>query len=148
MTILVINGPNLNMVGQRDSKHYGSLTLGKINELLAKKAEKMGSRLVFFQSNHEGAIIDFLQKEARTASGILINPGALTHYGFSLRDALADTALPVVEVHLSDISRREAFRKIDVLDGIVIDKIVGLKEKSYIVGIKKLIHAIQRQQSL
>lgn len=148
MKILVINGPNLNMLGKRDPKHYGSQTLDQISFQLDNVAKSLGASLIFFQSNHEGAIIDFLQKEARFASGILINPGALTHYGYSLRDALVDTGLPIVEVHLSDISKREEFRKIDVLKGIVLHIVMGKREKSYIEGLEKLIHYIRKKSSL
>lgn len=147
MKILVINGPNLNMLGKRDPKHYGRLTLQQINARLIRLSERSDVKLVFFQSNHEGALIDFLQKETGNADGILINPGALTHYGYSLRDALADINLPVVEVHLSDIESRENFRKIDVLDGIVAAKITGRKGESYIVGLKKLIAFIKKHES-
>lgn len=143
MIILVINGPNLNMLGKRDNKIYGSLTLSDINVLLSKKAEKKNIRLQFFQSNHEGEIVDFLQRESENFSGILINPGALTHYGYSLRDALADTKLPVIEVHLSDTDNREDFRRTDVLSGIVIDNIKGLKEESYLLGLERLVLYIQ-----
>ncbi len=147
MRILVINGPNLNMLGQRDPKHYGRLTLRQINTRLIRLAEPLGIKLSFFQSNHEGAIIDFLQKETKDTDGILINPGALTHYGYSLRDALADTNLPVVAVHLSDIASRENFRKIDVLDGIAAAKITGRKEDSYVEGLKKIIAFIKKHES-
>ncbi|MBI2430551.1 MAG: 3-dehydroquinate dehydratase [Candidatus Levybacteria bacterium] len=143
MRILVLNGPNLNMLGKRYEKHYGTVTLSDINTMLGKIAAQHNCKLVFFQSNHEGALIDFLQKEAGKSDGILVNPGALTHYGYSLRDALVDTKLPIVEVHLSDITKREDFRKIDVLDGIVVKRIMGLKEKSYIVGLEKLIKHIK-----
>lgn len=144
MKILVINGPNLNMLGKRNKKHYGTLTLSAINDVLKKTATEKNCELLFFQSNHEGALIDFVQKHARNTDGILINPGALTHYGYSLRDALIDTKLPIVEVHLSDITKRESFRKIDVLDGIVIKRVMGLKEKSYTEGLKELIAYIKK----
>jgi len=134
------------MLGERSHHHYGTLTLEQINELLQKKATELKADLVFFQSNHEGAIIDFLQKEAESSDGILINPGALTHYGYSLRDALEDTKLPIVEVHLSDISQREDFRKIDVLNGIVIKTIMGLKEKSYLLGLETLVTHLLLQE--
>lgn len=147
MKILVINGPNLNMLGIRNPKHYGSLTLLQINNRLVRFAKPQGVTLEFFQSNHEGAIIDFIQKHAKSASGILINPGALTHYGYSLRDALVDAKLPIVEVHLSDLNRREAFRKIDILDGIVIQKIQGLKERSYLKGMKILIKFLKKKKN-
>jgi len=148
MRILVINGPNLNMLGKRAPRHYGELTLEEINGMLQKKARKLKVDLVFFQSNHEGELIDFLQKEAEKAEGILINPGALTHYGYSLRDALVDTKLPIVEVHLSDIRNREDFRKMDVLKGIVIKNIIGLKEKSYLSGLETLVSYLKRKSRL
>lgn len=147
MKILVINGPNLNMLGKRDAKHYGMLTLEQINKRLADLTKDLKVNLVFFQSNHEGEIIDFLQKESVNAAGILINPGALTHYSYSLRDALVDTNLPIVEVHLSDLNKREEFRKIDVLDGIVVKKIMGLREKSYFLGLEILINYIKKHES-
>lgn len=139
MTILIINGPNLNMLGTRDPAQYGTVTWGDITRLLDQKGNEMGITLKYFQSNHEGALVDYLQKEARYAQGILINPGALTHYGYSLRDALVDTRLPIVEVHLSDIANREPFRKIDVLDGIVKERFMGQKEQSYVLGLETLL---------
>lgn len=144
MNILVINGPNLNMLGIRNTSVYGNKTLAQINLMLQNAAGRLRCSLAFFQSNHEGEIIDFLQKKSsRSSSGILINPGALTHYGFSMRDALEDTGLPIVEVHLSDISNREDFRKIDVLDGIARVCITGQKEQSYILGLEALIKEIR-----
>ncbi len=140
MKILVINGPNLNMLGSRDPAQYGTVTLAQIMALLEEEAVKLGCRLIFFQSNHEGALIDTLQQTQ--CDGILINPGALTHYGYSLRDALSDKVLPIIEVHLSDILSREEFRKIDVLEDIVIDRIMGMKEQSYILGLQKLVSHI------
>ncbi len=148
MKILIINGPNLNMLGRRESKHYGTFTLEQINNHLISLAKTLGASLSFFQSNHEGAIIDFLQKDSsRIAGGILINPGALTHYGYSLRDALIDLNLPTIEVHLSDINNRDTFRKTDVLDGIVLDKISGMKERSYLIGLEKLVEQIKKNES-
>lgn len=146
MRILVINGPNLNMLGKRNRNHYGTLSLDSINNELKNIAHKKGVEIEFFQSNHEGSIIDFLQKEtSRNASGVLINPGALTHYGYSLRDALFDLNLPIAEVHLSNINNREVYRKIDVLDGISIALVVGKKERSYYIGLEKLIKYINKQ---
>lgn len=145
MKILVINGPNLNMLGKRDPSIYGSVSLDSINKQLAKIAQSKKINLVYFQSNHEGAIIDFLQKESsRNADGILINPGALTHYGYSLTDSLADARIPIVEIHLSDINNREDFRKIDVLNGIVIKKISGKRERSYYIGLDYLIKFLKK----
>lgn len=144
MKILVINGPNLNLLGIRDSAMYGSMTLVQINKLLKKHAKEKNINLIFFQSNHEGAIIDFMQKQH--AQGILINPGALTHYGYSLRDAIADTGLPTVEVHLSDIEKREQYRKIDVFTGVVRARIMGHKEQSYMLGLTKLLEVISYER--
>ncbi|MBI1919343.1 3-dehydroquinate dehydratase [Candidatus Microgenomates bacterium] len=144
MKILVLNGPNLNMLGRRSVKHYGVLTLIDIKKLLVNLAQELGVKLVFFQSNHEGALVDAIQKYRGKVDGIMINPGALTHYGYSLRDSLEDAKVPVVETHLSDITKREAFRKKDVLTGIVVDRIMGLKEQSYLVGLKKLIKHIKK----
>lgn len=144
MKILVLNGPNLNNLGKRKKELYGMKTLDEINTILKSIAEKYNCELLFFQSNHEGQLIDFIQKETINAQGILINPGALTHYGYSLRDALIDTQLPIVEVHLSNILEREDFRKTDVLDGIVIERVMELKEKSYEIGLTKLIEYIKK----
>lgn len=144
MKILVLNGPNLNMLGTRNPKHYGRLTLTKINNLLSQKAKKVGAKLIFFQSNHEGTFIDFLQKESKKAQGILINAGALTHYSYALRDALEDTNLPIIEVHLSDISKREDFRKIDVIKDIAKEVVMGQKEKSYLIALERLLSYLKK----
>jgi len=147
MKILVINGPNLNMLGRRDIEHYGTDTLESIEQALIEKGEALGCELAFFQSNHEGSIIDFLQEEADAADGILINPGALTHYGYSLHDALVDSGLPVVEVHLSDIHAREKWRKISVISDVAIKQISGLKTQSYLLGLEALVEHIRSGES-
>jgi 3-dehydroquinate dehydratase-2 len=146
MKILVINGPNLNMLGRRDPEHYGTDTLESIEQKLTEKGRALGSELVFFQSNHEGALIDFIQEKAAEAEGILINPGALTHYGYSLHDALVDAGLPVVEVHLSDIKGREKWRQISVISDVVIKQISGLKAESYIAGLEALVNHIRSEK--
>lgn len=142
MKILVMNGPNLNMLGVRDQHHYGNITLAQIYAMLEEIAKNEKVTVTFFQSNHEGALIDYLQENRTKLDGILINPGALTHYGYGLRDALSDTKLPIVEVHLSNILERETFRKTDVIEDIVVERIMGLKEQSYVQGLKKLIRYI------
>ena len=142
MKILVINGPNLNMLGRRDTEHYGTDTLQSIERSLLEKGKELGCKLSFFQSNHEGALIDFIQKEAEGASGILINPGALTHYGYSLHDALLDAGLPVIEVHLSDIQNREDWRKISVISDIATSQVSGFRANSYLMGLEALIKHI------
>ncbi len=146
MKILVINGPNLNMLGRRDREHYGTDTLESIEQALIEKGKALGCELIFFQSNHEGGIIDFIQEKASGADGILINPGALTHYGYSLHDALVDSGLPVVEVHLSDIHAREEWRKISVISDVAIKQISGLKTKSYLSGLEALVNHIRSQK--
>ncbi len=142
MKILVINGPNLNMLGRRDAEHYGSDTLPSIERALIEKSQSLGCELIFFQSNHEGAIIDFIQGNTDEADGILINPAALTHYGYSLHDALLDAGLPVVEVHLSDIHTREEWRKLSVIADLAIKQVSGLKKQSYILGLEALVEHI------
>ena len=143
MRILVINGPNLNMLGKRDPEHYGVQTLESIEMTLSQKAQELGCELNFFQSNHEGDIIDFIQKETPASTGILINPGALTHYGYSLHDALADCGLPVVEVHLSNISTREDWRRQSVNADVTIGQFTGFKSESYSLGLVALTNYIR-----
>jgi 3-dehydroquinate dehydratase-2 len=146
MKILVINGPNLNMLGKRDPEHYGSDTLKAIERALTQKSQSLGCQLSFFQSNHEGAIIDFIQANTEGADGILINPAALTHYGYSLHDALLDAGLPVVEVHLSDIQKREEWRKLSVIADVAIKQFSGLKKQSYILGLEALVEHIKGKE--
>jgi len=135
MKILVIHGPNLNMLGARQVTVYGKKTLADIDVLLQKKAAELGIELEILQSNHEGGLIDFIQKKSPDAAGIIINPGALTHYGLSLRDALTDTSLPVIEVHLSNIHAREEFRHKSVIAPIALGQIAGLGWRGYIAAL-------------
>lgn len=136
MKILVIHGPNLNMLGSRQVSLYGDKTLAEINSLLDKASYELGVELETFQSNHEGALVDFIQEKSSEATGILINPGALTHYGLSLRDALADTSLPVIEVHLSNIYAREEFRQQSVIAPVSRGQISGLGWRGYIAALE------------
>ena len=136
MKILVIHGPNLNMLGSRQVSLYGDKTLAEINSLLDKAAYELGVELETFQSNHEGALVDFIQEKSSEATGVIINPGALTHYGLSLRDALADTSLPVIEVHLSSIYAREEFRQQSVIAPISRGQISGLGWRGYIAALE------------
>jgi len=138
MKILVLHGPNLNMLGIRDTETYGSKTLIEIDSLLYKRAERLKVTLETYQSNYEGALIDFIQENAKDASGIIINPGALTHYGLSLRDALADTSLPIVEVHISNIYAREQFRRKSVISPIAKGIIAGCGWRGYIAALDLL----------
>jgi len=138
MKILIINGPNLNMLGQRDKKIYGLKTLKNIETALQTEAKKLRAELAFFQSNHEGEIIDYIQKNAPEANGIIINAGALTHYSYALRDALADANLPSIEMHLSNIFAREDFRHISVIAPVVMGQISGFGWKGYIAALRLL----------
>ena len=139
MRILVIHGPNLNMLGKRDPTKYGTFTMADINNQLQILAAELDCTLAFFQSNHEGAIIDFLQLESsRATDGVIINPGALLRYGYSLRQAFIDLDKPVIEVHMSDIHKLGVNRSVNVLEDVRIDQIVGLKEQSYYEALKKL----------
>ncbi|OGG59222.1 3-dehydroquinate dehydratase [Candidatus Kaiserbacteria bacterium RIFCSPHIGHO2_02_FULL_49_16] len=137
-TILLIHGPNLNLLGVRDAHLYGTKTLRDIEALVRETAETLRYEVLAFQSNHEGAIVDFLQKESPKADGIIINPGALTHYSYTLYDALRDTKLPAVEVHLSDINSREAWRRVSITAPACIAQISGKKEAGYVEALELL----------
>ncbi len=145
MKILVINGPNLNMLGKREASYYGVKTLADIEEHISEKARDLDVDVAFFQSNHEGAIIDFLQETASEASGIVINAGALTHYGIGMRDALADSRLPIVEIHLSNIHAREEFRHRSVIADIAQGQIAGLGWQGYIFALEYLATHLRQE---
>lgn len=142
-TILLIHGPNLNKLGLRDRTQYGSLTLQDIEALVKAEAAKFGYEVATMQSNHEGELIDYLQERSIAAVGIIINPGAFTHYSYALYDALVDTALPIVEVHLSDINNREPWRKISVTAPACIAQISGKKEAGYEEAVQLLHEHIE-----
>lgn len=131
MKIQVINGPNMNMLGIREPEIYGSLTLEEMNRQLSEKGEELGISLEFYQSNHEGDIIDKIQACYGKADGIVINPGAYTHYSIAIRDAIAAVGIPTVEVHLSDINSREDFRKVSVIKNVCVKQIWGKGVRSY-----------------
>ena len=139
MKILVINGPNLNMLGQRDPAHYGVKTLAEIEALVEKRAAELGVEVEFFQSNLEGEIVGRVQGSASRFAGVVINPGPLTHYGRSMSDALLDTHLPVVEVHLSNIHAREEFRSHSVIAPIALGQIAGLGWQGYLFALEFLV---------
>ena len=144
MRILVVNGPNLNRLGKRDPAQYGTTTLADIEAAISSRASELSTDVSFFQSNHEGAIIDFLQAESENSDGIIINPGALTHYGLSLRDALADTALPIIEVHLSNIHAREQFRSVSVIAPIARGQIAGQGWRGYLAALDLLVDSLKK----
>ena len=139
MNILIINGPNLNNLGRRDAAHYGTVTLAEIESRVQARADELGAGATFFQSNHEGAIVDFIQRETDGADGIIINAGALTHYGYSMRDALADARLPIVEVHLSNIHARDEYRRHSVIADMAVAQIAGLGWRGYVYALDFLV---------
>lgn len=129
--VLVVNGPNLNLLGSREPETYGRVTLQDLNQRLTERAQANGLELVFFQSNHEGEIIDFIQREGSEAAGMIINPGAFTHYSLAIRDAIASVGIETVEVHISNIYGREEFRRHSVIAGVCRGQISGLGVDSY-----------------
>ena len=138
MKILVIHGPNLNMLGKREPELYGDKTLVEVDTLVEKRARELGVEVLCFQSNSEGALIDFIQAQAPGADAIIINPGAFTHYSLSLRDALIVSDLPVIEVHLSNIYAREEWRHKSVIAPIARGQISGLGWRGYIAALEIL----------
>jgi 3-dehydroquinate dehydratase-2 len=134
--ILLVNGPNLNMLGQREPEIYGHTTLAELEKIVSDYAGQLNYRLQILQSNHEGAIIDFIQKHQGDAGGIIINPGALAHYGYALRDCLAGTGLSIIEVHISNLQKREEWRRKSVLTEICTGLISGLGIKGYLLALE------------
>lgn len=145
MRILIVNGPNLNMLGRRQPGIYGSLTLSAILEQMRQRAQSLSVELRDFQSNHEGALVDYIQAEAPTADGIVINPGALTHYGLSLRDALEDCGTPVIEVHISNIYRREPHRRHSLIAEVARGQVAGLGWRGYLAALTTLVELLREQ---
>lgn len=148
MRILLINGPNLNRLGSRSATIYGSTTLPEIVDAVRDQAAKSGHEVLAFQSNHEGALIDWLQEHSPSAHGILVNPGALAHYGIALRDALEDTKLPVVEVHISDVLAREPFRHTLITATAAAATITGKGWQGYLEGVDTLIPLMSEGSSI
>ena len=139
MNILVIHGPNLNLLGLREPETYGRTMLVDINARLMTLAEQRGATLKILQSNHEGVLIDTIHEVRTWANGILINPGGLTHTSVALRDAISGVALPTVEVHLSNIHKRETFRHHSYISGVAVGVLAGFGWRSYIHGLGALL---------
>jgi len=140
--VLVINGPNLNLLGKREPDIYGSQTLDDINGKLAVLAKELGLDLEFFQSNHEGEIVDRIHGCVSGINGILINPGAFTHYSYAIRDAVAAVGVPCVEVHLSNIHAREEFRSKSVIAAVCLGQVSGFGALSYLLGLRALAEEV------
>lgn len=138
MRMLILHGPNLNLLGEREPEIYGERTLADLNHFICLTAEEQGDDVEIFQSNHEGELIELIHSRREWADGVVINPGALTHYSYALRDAIEAVRPPVVEVHLSDITSREPFRRISVVCDVCVGQISGLGFESYLKGMKLL----------
>ena len=143
INILVIHGPNLNLLGTREPQTYGSITLEQVNRNLQQKAEQLQIGVACFQSNHEGALVDTIHQAQGKYQGIVINAGAYTHTSVAIRDALSGVDIPTVEVHLSNIYRREAFRHHSYIAPIAIGQISGFGANSYILGLQALVNHLQ-----
>ena len=138
MNVLLLNGPNLNLLGEREPEIYGTTTLAQLESLVSERARELGIALRTFQSNHEGALVDRLHEVRRWADGVIFNPGALTHYSYSLRDAIAATRLRVVEVHLSELEKREPWRRVSVIADVAAHRIVGKGVGGYLEALEWL----------
>ena len=138
MNVLLLNGPNLNLLGEREPEIYGTTTLSQLESIFADRARDLGVAVRAFQSNHEGALVDRLHEVRRWADGVVFNPGAFTHYSYALRDAIVATKLRVVEVHLSDVLKREPWRRVSVLSEVVSHRIMGKGIAGYLEALEWL----------
>ena len=142
MRLLLMHGPNLNKLGTREPEIYGTATLADVERLVSERAATFGAEARAFQANDEGALIDWLQREQSNADGLIINAGAYTHYSIALRDAVAGCELPAIEVHISNVYRREAFRHESLLSAVCNGTIVGLGVYGYVLAVDALVHIL------
>lgn len=147
MKILIIHGPNLNMLGKREPSIYGAGTLQEINRILKEESRRLDVKAEVFQSNSEGEIVDRIQDAMKKSDGILINPGAYTHTSIAIRDAILSAGLPVVEVHISNIYKREDFRQKSFISGVSVGVISGFGSDSYILGLNGLVNYLRGRDS-
>lgn len=146
MTILVLQGPNINMLGRRKTEHYGTMTMDEIHRLMTEKANELGCEIEFFQSNHEGAVVDKVQERRDDVDGIILNPAGLTTTSVSLRDAIEDSYLPLVEVHLSNIHAREEWRRHSMFSEIAVGIVAGFRWRGYLAALEMLVgHLLDRK---
>ncbi len=143
MKILVVNGPNLNNLGKRDESHYGSESFSEVITSIEQFSKELGIEVKFSQSNSEGELISFIQKEASTSDGIVINAGALTHYGLSLKDSLIDAHIPLVEIHISNIHQREEYRRTSVVEPVAIGQVAGFGTSGYLYAMELLVNYLE-----
>lgn len=141
--VLVIHGPNLQLLGKRETEIYGQATIREINDALKKLAKQHHAQLKIVQSNHEGEIVDLIGKAQKEFAGILINPAAYTHTSVAIRDALLACSLPAVEIHLSNIYKRESFRQQSLTAAACLGQVSGFGMQSYLLGLQGLIHSIK-----
>jgi 3-dehydroquinate dehydratase-2 len=144
MKILILHGPNLNLLGTREPEVYGSMTMEDINNALIDLGKELGTEIVCHQSNHEGALIDALHNARTTADGVVFNPGGYTHTSIALRDAISAIEIPVIEVHLSNVYAREEFRQVSMISAVCSGKITGFGWRSYTLGVRALVDILQK----
>src|SRR3989338_2344243 len=144
LALLVIHGPNLNLLGKREPHIYGKVSLDRINNLIERESEKMNVQVTIAQSNHEGELVDLIGNARNQYDGILINPAAYTHTSVALRDALSACGIPAVEVHLSNIYGREEFRRQSLTAPVCVGQVSGFGEQSYLLGLEGLVKALRK----